>query len=110
MGKERRKAPRFTIHQMIQIQFPKEEFVQAVGINLSETGLLCVTEIEIPAYTKVFIMLEMQCKVDTYMLKTDGVVIRSAPADGEIQTAIEFTSLFDNEKLKIQEYLEIISS
>ena len=106
MSDEKRKAPRFRIHQMIEIQFPKETFILSEGINLSESGLLCITEKCIEPYTKIFIMLEIPLGHETFTLKADGVVIRSEEIDGEHYTGIDFTSLFDSERLKIQEYLK----
>ncbi len=106
MSDEKRRTPRFRIHQMIEIQFSKETFILSKGINLSENGLLCITEKYIDPYTKIFIMLEIPLKHETFTLKTDGVVIRSEETGGEFYTGIEFTSLFGSERLNIRKYLE----
>ena len=92
MDDSKTRSPRFTIHQLVEIQFSVETFIQAEGINLSETGVLCSTESPVDPYTKVFIMIEMQLKEGNYTLKTEGVVVRCEKMNGDFQVGIQFES------------------
>ena len=109
MDDSKQRSPRFTIHQLVEIQFSVETFFQAEGINLSETGLLCSTESAIEPYTKVFVMIEMPLKEGQYTLKTEGVVMRCEKENGDFKVGIQFDSLFQSEKEKLKEYLEVIN-
>ena len=102
------RSQRFTIHQLVEIQFSQGTFFQAEGINLSESGVLCSTESLIEPYSKVFIMLEMPLREGQYTLKTEGTVVRCEKVAGEYQVGVRFDNLFQSEKEKLQEYLEVI--
>lgn len=109
MDDSKNRSPRFTIHQLVEIQFAQETFFQADGINLSETGVLCSTESMIEPYTKVFIMIEMPLREGQYTLKTEGIVMRCEKGNGGYHIGVQFDSLFQSEKEKLKEYLEVIA-
>jgi len=42
--KERRKASRFQLFQLVKVEFGKEQHLWTEGIDISENGILCETE------------------------------------------------------------------
>ncbi|MGL4370398.1 MAG: PilZ domain-containing protein, partial [Spirochaetota bacterium] len=58
MNTERRKHPRFSIAQAIEIKFPKEVIFEAEGLDLSEDGMRIRTERHLEPDAKIFIMIQ----------------------------------------------------
>ena len=53
-------------------------------------------------------MLEMPLKEGQYTLKTEGTVVRCEKIEGEYKVGVKFDNLFQSEKEKLQEFLEVI--
>lgn len=100
MAKERRRAQRFAIQHIIELDYGKEQFVRATGINISTAGLLCKTEPQIEPYTRVFLSLRLPGENGDEIVNCEGMVLRSERTNGDHTTAIAFTSFPPNESEK----------
>lgn len=100
MSKERRRAQRFAIQHLIELDYGKEQFVRATGLNISTAGVLCKTEPQIEPYTRVFLSLKLPGDHGEEVINCEGIVLRSERINGEHTTAIAFTSFDPNESEK----------
>ena len=105
MAKERRRAPRFSLRHLIEVDFGKEQFVRATGLNISSSGLLCMTNPAIELYSRVFLSLTLPGKNGDEIINCDGIVVRSEPKGDEFITGISFTSFQPEEAEKLIELL-----
>ena len=97
MKEERRKAPRFTIDEMIELDFGRESVVHASGLNLSASGLLCKSDYYMEPDTEVSLVLTIPSDSGEHTISCDGVVVRADRGKGRHLTAIEFMSLADKD-------------
>lgn len=110
MTKDNRKAPRFSLHQIIRITVNREEFLQAEGVNISLTGLLLHSDTVIDLYTTLFLMFEIETEEDTYMFKTKGVVMRSEKEDDYYSIGLQFTELTEEDMEHLKHYIDCINA
>ena len=110
MAEEKRKAPRFSLHQLIRLSSNREEFLQAEGINISLTGVLLHTEAAIDLYTTLFLMFEVETEEETYLFKTEGIVMRSEKENDYYSIGLQFTELTEEEKKHLKQYIEYLNS
>ena len=107
MTKERRRAGRFAIEQMVELSYGRETFVHASGINLSRTGLLCKTDTFLEPYTEVSIVLNFPVDGDTRRIECSGIVIRSVEENGDFKTGISLSALSNVDAETLTAYLKI---
>jgi len=91
MGKERRKRERFPLDQEIELSTSEGDIVRTQGINLSEGGLLCRADIEIPKGTLVKFELTIPTGKTSMCISCEGFVLRCAETDGKYNIVIDFT-------------------
>lgn len=72
---EKRRHPRFRIDQMIEISFGKENYFTAMGVNLSEGGLLAQSLLPAEPSSRMFIMLSLDQGGPP--ISCEGIVVRS---------------------------------
>jgi c-di-GMP-binding flagellar brake protein YcgR len=108
MEKDRRRSDRFTIHQMIELSMSRETFFMAEGKNISEHGILCVSDEYIEPYKKVFLMLSFPEGTDNYILQSDGIVIRCDKTDDGYAVGINFTDIDPTDKERLREYIQSV--
>ena len=101
---ERREYVRFTIDQMIELSYGREQFIQAKGVNLSEKGILCRTSEIVEAYSRVFLMFHLPTATEAREIKCEGIIIRSSKSGDEFVTAISFAELNESDRSAIEEY------
>lgn len=106
MSKERRRAERFSIQHLIELDYGKEQFVRASGINISSSGLLCQTEPAIELYTRVFLSLKLPSKNGEEIINCEGIVVRSDQDGSTFTTGISFTSFQPEEAEKLVRLLK----
>lgn len=106
MAKERRRAERFSIQHLIELDYGKEQFIRATGVNISSSGLLCKTDPAIELYTRVFLSLKLPGKKGEEIINCEGIVVRNDEEDGEFTTAIAFTSFRPDEAEKLVQLLK----
>ena len=98
MAKERRRAPRFKINQMIEIGFGSESFMEAAGLNISESGILCETADFVDPGARIFLRLSITIDNDEKNINCEAVVARSEKSGDRYHTGIAFTDMQDSDK------------
>jgi hypothetical protein len=101
MSKERRRAERFTIQHLIELDYGKEQFIRASGINISSSGLLCTVEPAVELYTRVFLSLKLPTSTGEEIINCEGIVVRSDQVGSQFTTGISFTSFRPEEAEKL---------
>ena len=93
MTKERRRTPRYILHQMIRMCHGKEAFVEATAINISESGILCETTEHIDPGTRIYMIIGVPTEKSTDQIQCEGVVARSDKSGERFHTGIAFTAM-----------------
>lgn len=106
MAEERRRACRFTIDQMVELELGKESVVHASGINLSSTGLLCKSDYFMEPGTEVSVVLTVPSASGSHTVSCDGIVIRTERGRGRHLTAIQFMTLAGKDVGALEAFLE----
>ncbi len=106
MGEERRTAPRFTIDQMVDLEFGRESVIHASGINVSTSGLLCKADYYMEPDTEVSLVMTIPSESGDHTVSCDGIVVRCDKGKGRHLTAIRFTSLADKDVGALSAFLE----
>ena len=105
MRTERRKSPRFTINQMIDLELGRENYIAAEGVNISDEGLLCHTSELLEPYSRVFLQLSLNGEKKNQTIKCEGVVVRCKKNKKKYDTALEFADMEQSDKKKIHTFL-----
>ncbi len=105
MAKERRRSPRLSLRHLIELDYGKEQFIQATGVNISSSGLLCKTNPEIALYSRVFLSFALPAETGDEIINCEGIVVRSDKDGDEFTTAISFTSFRPDEAEKLVQLL-----
>ncbi|MEW5817520.1 MAG: PilZ domain-containing protein [Spirochaetota bacterium] len=109
---ERRRFPRFQIDQLIQLSYERESFVAAKGVNISEGGILCITDAPVDIYSRVFLMLTLVFKERSEEkaneITCEGIVNRCDPEGDIYYVGIQFTDLQENEKRILKKYIDFL--
>jgi len=105
MAKERRRAPRFKIHQMIEVGFGSESFMEAAGLNISESGILCETADFVDPGARIFIRLSITMDNDEKHINCEAVAARSEKSGDRYHTGIAFTDMNDADKSQLARFL-----
>ncbi|MES0489174.1 MAG: PilZ domain-containing protein [Leptospirales bacterium] len=106
MSQDKRRSHRFPIRQLVDISPNKENFFQATGINISETGFYCQLEEPIDAYSRVYIMLEIP---DEDPVELEGIVVRYEKKGKQHFAAIEFSDLDDYMLTGIKHFIKTVA-
>jgi len=103
---ERRKSPRFILQQLVSISVNgnREEFLRAVGVNLSQSGILCLSEVPVEIMTRVFLMLRLSTDNWHEEVEAEGVVLHSTPSREGYLLGIHFSIVSDEVKEKILQF------
>jgi c-di-GMP-binding flagellar brake protein YcgR len=104
---ERREFVRFEIDQMVELRYERENFIRADGIDLSEKGMLCVTDDPVEPHTRMFLMFRLPIRHEVYEVKCEGVVLRSMKKGKKYEVAVHFTDLAPAERKAIEAYAKI---
>ena len=103
---QRREFPRFRIEQMIEISFGRETYLQAAGVNISQTGLLCQTGEPVEPQARLFILIRLQGEDDKGQeIKCEGIVVRSDKKGDRFDVGVSFTDMQSGDKEKIKAFL-----
>ena len=101
---ERREHFRIPIDQMVEVRFGKEKMVQATGVDLSVKGILCVTGSGVDPQSRVYLMFRLPILHEEFEVACEGIVVRSAEADGHFDVAVQFTDLGTAERTAIEAF------
>ena len=103
MAREKRRAPRFHINQLIELEYGKESFVRASGLNISEGGLLCKTEPYLAPSSRVFLSVHLS---DDEIVNCEGIVVRSERRDDGSYAAISFVEFEGDAAARLVNFLK----
>lgn len=105
MSSERRRSPRFVLHQLIEVEFDRETFIPASGLDLSAHGLGCKTQIPLGLYTRVYLLFQLRPGDEASVIEAEGQVLRCQPqGDGTYRIGIEFRGLPEQSLQRIREW------
>jgi c-di-GMP-binding flagellar brake protein YcgR len=106
MSSERRNAARFPISQFVDVSYTRENFIKAIGINISVTGMLCELEGTVETYSKIYILLELNDKKDPIELQ--GIIVRTEKKDKKFLAGVEFSDLYDEDKSRLKKFIKTL--
>jgi hypothetical protein len=104
MAAEERRAQRFRIDQMIEMSFGREQSVRCRGVDLSEVGVLCRTDVPLEPGTRVYLLLSVGPGEDD-VIRCEGAVARGRATDGGFEAGIAFGDLDAASRKKLRTYL-----
>lgn len=93
MGQERRLAARFSIRQMIQLGEGREEYLWAKSLNLSKTGLGCISSKALQPLDRIFGMISVEVGDAVRDINFEGYIVRAKPLEQGCELGISFTDL-----------------
>jgi len=105
MRTERRKSPRFTINQMIDLELGRENYIAAEGVNISEEGLLCHTSESLEPYSRIYLQFSLDGEKKKQVITCEGVVVRCKKNRKNYDTALEFADMAESDKKKVHSFL-----
>jgi len=83
--------------------FGREEYIQASGINISRSGMLCTTEPEISPSSRVYLSFTLP---DGVRISCDGFVVRTQSHGKENEVAINFVEFPEDDAAKLVEFFD----
>ena len=93
MTKSRRRKPRFEVHRLTHLSYGRDRFLDAEGLNVSRTGMLCRTTEPLPIDDHVSCTLGTPSLADEWV-SCDGTVVRGdQQPDNSYEVAITFTEI-----------------
>ena len=109
MASERRKSRRFDINQMIKLSLGKETFVGALGVNISDLGLLCRTDSEVELHGRVFVVVTLKGKGGDIEISCEGIVMHcttTTKPKSAYEVGVQFTSMKDEDRQNLHEFFD----
>ncbi|MBI4978091.1 MAG: PilZ domain-containing protein [Spirochaetes bacterium] len=95
MTSEKRRSPRFIIHQIVKLEYGRQEIIYAQGKNISITGILCYSTSCIELQSRAYIMFSIPDHNE--LVQCEGVVVRcTAHGEGYV-IGIEFSELSEKD-------------
>ncbi len=106
---EKREQARYQIRQFVKIDFNREEFLPAEGLNISANGLLCRVPRPLSPGQRLFLMLNLGTPRDPIILNIEALIIWTKPDHAEIPSwlaGVEFLDLTDKQSEQIASFLD----
>jgi len=91
MENDKRRRERTPMNQIIELSTSDGNTVKVEGINISESGMLCQSESEIPQGTFVLFHMSLPGGKPDMLLKCEGIVLKCTKASGKFNVVIDFT-------------------
>ncbi len=110
MGEERRKYPRFSLNQCIQISFGKETFIDAEAVNISMSGILCSSSVPIDNLDKIFMMIDLPIGNEIKTIQCEGVPMYAKTVEGKNMFGVQFTEISEEACSDLKQYLDTSST
>ena len=102
---DKREDPRFRIKQLIGYHPSREEYFWAEGLDLSRSGISCVSNEAVDAMTNVFFMLSVPGPEGEHPLRGEGYTAHSHMEDGKCRFGIKIERIFEEDKPIFDAYL-----
>ncbi len=90
MGEFKERRERLPFNQKVRLSTGKGE-VAAQGVNISESGLLCLADQEVQPGTRVTFKMEIPGAKSSMVVDCEGNVIKCALKDGKFNIVVDFT-------------------
>lgn len=108
MGQDKRRAPRYTLNQLVNIEYGREDYVYGDAVDISETGIGVVCDSGISPASRMFLMFHLGESSDGPTVRCEGFVTRSdRTADGRYRVGVDFAEIAESDRKKIAEYLSV---
>ena len=88
---DKRRHERVDINQLLELATSEGAVIKAQGVNISESGLLCSTDVEIPAGTFIMFKLLIPSGKSEMLVPCEGIVLKCNEKNGEFHVVIDFT-------------------
>lgn len=107
MKAERRRSPRYSVRQVVEIGHGRQSVLWGDAINLSSSGILCRTSDSVFPSSRVLVSMVLPngARVDC-----EGIVVRSELIDGEYRTAIKFDAFHGKGSVGLERFLTYLGS
>ena len=106
MDGERRKSPRLSLNQCIQISFGKETYIDAEAVNISENGILCSSSETVESLDRIFLMIDLPFGDQTKTIQCEGIPLHTKHEAGKTFFGVQFTDINPFSKAILAQYLE----
>ncbi len=107
MNDERRKYPRISLNQCIQISFGRETFIDAEAVNISQNGILCSTSEPIEDLDRIFLMIDIPIMDEIKTIQCEGIPMYTESVNGKTQFGIQFIEIDEDSSDILKHYLEL---
>ena len=107
MATERRRAPRFRIRSLAELQFGRVLPLRARGVELGRHGLRCITDDYVEVSSVVTLELQLPDKGNTNTVKAIGLVVWCEERGEKFAVGISFGHLEPEEAARLEAFLEI---
>ncbi len=98
MEKDKRRHERRTITQVLELATSDGEVIKAQGVNISECGLLCHAEANIPPGTYIMFQLSIPGGKSAMTVGCEGTVLKcnenKTRSDKKYDLVVDFTDEF----------------
>jgi hypothetical protein len=88
---DKRRHERMVINQVLELATSDGAVIKAQGVNISESGLLCRTDLEIPSGTFIMFKLLIPSDKSEMLIPCEGIVLKCNEKDGKFDVVIDFT-------------------
>lgn len=92
MEKDKRKRERSSLDQMIELSTSDGKKIRAKGVNISESGMLCLADEDIHAGTFVMFKIAIQSGGSSMKVDLEGMVMKSTRDGDKYNIVIDLTS------------------
>ncbi len=89
--KDKRRHERMDINQKLELSTSEGAVLQVQGINVSESGLLCRSDEDVPIGTFVLFKLLIPSGKSAMLIPCEGIILRSVEKDGKFDIVVDFT-------------------
>jgi hypothetical protein len=79
------------INQLLELATSEGAVIKAQGVNISESGLLCCTDVEVPAGTFIMFKLLIPSGKSEMLVPCEGIVLKCNKKNGKFHVVIDFT-------------------
>jgi c-di-GMP-binding flagellar brake protein YcgR len=107
---ERREFVRVGIERPIEITVDGKWSLSAEGGNLSEKGVLCVSERAVEPHTSAKIRFVLPLRHEQYEVQCEGTILRSVEQIDAHSVAIQFHELADEDLVAIGAYSRLMAA
>ncbi len=87
----KRRHERMDIKQELELSTSEGVVINAQGVNISESGLLCRADAEIPVGTFIMFKLLIPSGKSEMLLPCEGMVLKCNEKNGKFDVVIDFT-------------------